>query len=145
MQDLDVRTGSGPADAAAGHTPLVLIAEDEPDNQAILRTVVESIIEARAVVAADGLQVLRTVEREKPDIVLLDLMMPLLDGFQVAARMRANPAMADIPIVAVSALARPGDREAAIEAGCDDFVRKPFDLDDLERVIIRYLRVTSDE
>jgi two-component system, cell cycle response regulator DivK len=72
-------------------------------------------------------------------MILLDLMMPGLDGFQVAQRLKADPATASIPIVAVSALARPDDREAALAAGCDEFVRKPFDLDELERVIRGYL------
>jgi CheY-like chemotaxis protein len=83
--------------------------------------------------------VLASVERERPRMILLDLMMPILDGFQVAQRLKGDPATASIPIVAVSALARPDDREAALAAGCDEFVRKPFDLDELEQVIRTYL------
>jgi CheY-like chemotaxis protein len=119
---------------------LVLIAEDEPDNQVILQTVVESLVGARSCVVGDGLAVLASVERERPCIILLDLMMPVLDGFEVAQRLKSHPATASIPIVAVSALARPDDREAALAAGCDEFVRKPFDLDELERVIRGYLQ-----
>lgn len=118
---------------------LVLIGEDEPDNQVILQTVVESLVGARAAVAGDGLAVLACVERERPRMILLDLMMPGLDGFQVTRHLKGDPATAAIPIVAVSALARPDDREAALAAGCDDFVRKPFELDDLEAVIRTYL------
>jgi CheY-like chemotaxis protein len=65
--------------------------------------------------------------------------MPGLDGFQVTRQLKGDPATASIPIVAVSAMARPDDREAALAAGCDDFVRKPFELDDLEAVIRTYL------
>ncbi len=118
---------------------LVLIGEDEPDNQVILQTVVESLVGARATVAGDGLAVLASVERERPQMILLDLMMPGLDGFQVTRQLKADPATANIPIIAVSAMARPDDREAALAAGCDDFVRKPFELDDLEAVIRNYL------
>ncbi len=118
---------------------LVLIGEDEPDNQVILQTVVESLVGARAEVAGDGLAVLASVERERPRMILLDLMMPGLDGFQVTRQLKGNPSTASIPIVAVSAMARPDDREAALAAGCDDFVRKPFELDDLEAVIRSYL------
>ncbi|HEY0582265.1 MAG TPA: response regulator [Chloroflexota bacterium] len=118
---------------------LVLIGEDEPDNQVILQTVVEALVGVRAEVAADGLAVLASVERERPRMILLDLMMPGLDGFQVTRQLKGNPATANIPIVAVSAMARPDDREAALAAGCDDFVRKPFELDDLEAVIRTYL------
>jgi CheY-like chemotaxis protein len=118
---------------------VILIAEDEPDNQVILQTVVESLVGARSSVVGDGLAVLASVEQERPRVILLDLMMPVLDGFQVAQRLKGDPATASIPIVAVSALARPDDREAALAAGCDEFVRKPFDLDELEQVIRTYL------
>ena len=118
---------------------LVLIGEDEPDNQVILQTVVESLVGARAAVAGDGLAVLASVERERPKMILLDLMLPALDGFQVARQLKGDPATRAIPIVAVSAMARPDDREAALAAGCDEFVRKPFDLDELERVIRAHL------
>lgn|SRR5207302_2040265 len=117
----------------------VLIAEDEPDNQVILQTVVEALVGVRSEVVGDGLAVLASIERERPRMILLDLMMPLLDGFQVARRLKSDPATASIPIVAVSALARPDDREEALAAGCDEFVRKPFELDELEQVIRNYL------
>jgi CheY-like chemotaxis protein len=118
---------------------LVLIGEDEPDNRIILQTVVETLLGVRAEVAGDGLAVLASVERERPKVILLDLMMPGLDGFQVTRHLKADPATAGIPIVAVSAMARPDDRETALAAGCDEFVRKPFELDDLEAVIRAYL------
>jgi CheY-like chemotaxis protein len=118
---------------------LVLIGEDEPDNQVILQTVVETLVGVRAEVAGDGLAVLASVERERPRMILLDLMLPALDGFQVARQLKGDPATREIPIVAVSAMARPDDREAALAAGCDDFVRKPFELDDLEALIKKYL------
>src|SRR5438093_2238860 len=118
---------------------MVLIGEDEPDNRVILQTVVESLVGVRAAVAGDGLAVLASVERERPRVILLDLMMPGLDGFEVTRQLKADPATASIPIVAVSALARPDDREAALAAGCDEFVRKPFELDELEALIKGYL------
>src|SRR5207248_11230841 len=118
---------------------LVLIGEDEPDNQVILQTVVESLVGVRAEVAGDGLAVLASVERERPLMILLDLMMPVLDGFEVARQLNADPGTAGIPIVAVAALARPDDREAALAAGCDEFLRKPFELDHLEALIRNYL------
>ena len=124
----------------ASDDTLILIGEDEPDNQLIMQTVVESLVGARAEVASDGLAVLASVERERPRMILLDLMMPGLDGFQVTRQLKSDPSTADIPIVAVSALARPDDREAALAAGCDNFVRKPFELDELEALINSYLQ-----
>jgi CheY-like chemotaxis protein len=125
--------------AEVSDNTLILIGEDEPDNQVILQTVVESLVGVRAEVAGDGLAVLACVQRERPRMILLDLMMPGLDGFQVTRQLKADPSTASIPIVAVSAMARPDDREAALAAGCDEFVRKPFELDDLEAVIRTYL------
>src|ERR671939_1084942 len=119
---------------------VILIAEDEPDNQVILQTVVEALVGARSNVVGDGLAVLASVERERPRMILLDLMMPVLDGFQVAQQLKSDPATAQIPIVAVSALARPDDREEALAAGCDEFVRKPLELEDLAMVIRGCLR-----
>jgi two-component system, cell cycle response regulator DivK len=119
--------------------PLILIGEDEPDNQVIMQTVVETLVGARASVAGDGLAVLASVQRERPRVILLDLMMPVLDGFEVTRQLKADPATASIPIVAISALARPDDREAALAAGADDFVRKPFELDELEALLRGYL------
>jgi two-component system, cell cycle response regulator DivK len=124
---------------------LVLIGEDEPDNQIILQTVVESLVGVRADVAGNGLAVLASVQRERPNVILLDLMMPGLDGFQVTRQLKANPETATIPIVAISAMARPDDRDAALAAGCDEFVRKPFELEDLETVIRGYLEAVAQQ
>jgi two-component system, cell cycle response regulator DivK len=124
---------------------LVLIGEDEPDNPIILQTVVESLVGVRADVAGNGLAVLASVQRERPNVILLDLMMPGLDGFQVTRQLKANPETATIPIVAISAMARPDDRDAALAAGCDEFVRKPFELEDLETVIRGYLEAVAQQ
>jgi two-component system cell cycle response regulator DivK len=115
--------------------PVVLIVEDEPDNRAVLQTVVEDFVGARAVLAADGQEALDAIAREQPNLVLLDLLMPVLDGFTVAQMLKSDSATAQIPIVALSALARQEDEQAAREAGCDAFVAKPFDLDNVERTI----------
>ena len=124
---------------------LVLIGEDEPDNQIILQTIVESLVGVRADVAGNGLAVLASVQRERPNVILLDLMMPGLDGFQVTRQLKGNPETASIPIVAISAMARPDDRDAALAAGCDEFVRKPFELEDLEAVIRSYLEAVAQQ
>ncbi len=128
-----------PSPDPSGGSQLVLIAEDEPDNQAILQMVVETLVGARATLAANGLEVLEAVERERPAVILLDLMMPLVDGFEVARRLKARPATASIPVIAISALARAGDREDALAAGCDDFIRKPFEIDALEALLRAHL------
>jgi CheY-like chemotaxis protein len=127
-------------DGEGQRRPRVLIAEDEPDNQVIMQTVIEAAFGADVRVAGNGLEVMSIVQSEPTDLLLLDLMMPLLDGFEVARQLKSNPATAGVPIIAVSALARPGDREDALAAGCDDFLRKPFDIDDLEQVVGSHLK-----
>lgn len=113
----------------------VLIVEDEPDNQAIVRAVVEEMVGCSVILADDGLEALTKVSDEVPNLVLLDLMLPKLDGYEVARRLKGNPRTQNVPIIAITALARPADRTRALEAGCDDYVDKPFDLDALEQKI----------
>jgi CheY-like chemotaxis protein len=120
--------------------PSILIVEDEPTNLAILQTVVEDFIGARAVLAADGQEALAAVRQEHPDLIILDLMMPVLDGFSVAQQLKGDPDTAQIPIIALTAMARQQDEEAALRAGCDAFVAKPFDLETVEAAIRAHLR-----
>jgi two-component system, cell cycle response regulator DivK len=120
--------------------PSILIVEDEPTNLAILQTVVEDFIGARAVLAADGQEALAAVRQEHPDLIILDLMLPVLDGFAVAQQLKGAPDTARIPIIALTAMARQQDEEAALRAGCDAFVAKPFDLETVEAAIRAHLR-----
>ncbi|MCL4535650.1 MAG: response regulator [Bacteroidetes bacterium] len=120
----------------------VLIVEDEPDNQEIVRAVVEDMVGCRAVLAGDGVEALARVSEELPSLVLLDLMLPKMDGYEVARRLKNDPRSRHVPIIAITALARPADRTRALECGCDDYVDKPFDLDALETKV--RARVFSD-
>ena len=122
---------------------MILIVEDEPNNRAILQTLVQDFLRARTMVADDGQQALDAVAREKPDLILMDLMMPVLDGLSTVRRLKGDPATAGIPIIALTALARMEDQTAAKEAGCDAFIAKPFDLEDVERAVSRFLDGTE--
>jgi DNA-binding response OmpR family regulator len=85
--------------------------------------------------APDGQTALRLAHDEHPDVILLDIMMPRMDGFEVCRRLKADPHTADIPVVMVTALSESADRVRGLEAGADDFVTKPIDFDLLESVI----------
>lgn len=106
----------------------VLVIEDNDQNLYLVRFLLESrqhrMEEARN--GPDGIA--RAIERP-PDVVLLDIQLPLMDGYEVARRLRALRTMDAIPIVAVTSYAMSGDRQKALEAGCDAYVEKPIDPD----------------
>jgi len=118
-----------------GEHPLVLIVEDEPDNREIMKTVVEELLGMRSVLAKDGETALRLAATLKPAVVVMDLMMPVLDGFGAIRRLKSQPETEAIPVIAISALSRLSDRRRALEAGANGYVSKPFDLDTLAAAI----------
>jgi signal transduction histidine kinase/ActR/RegA family two-component response regulator len=113
----------------------VLIVEDEVENQTLMRAVVEDMLGAEATVCTDGEHCLVEAEEQPPAVILLDLMLPGMSGWEVARRLRQRPSTTAIPIVAVSALARAQEREAALHAGCNAYLAKPFTPEELVRVI----------
>ena len=103
----------------------VLIAEDNAVNRELLR----ELLTARGYVveeAADGVQALELMQKRKPDLLLLDLNMPVLDGFATLRKIRENPALSTLPVLAVTASAMRGDQEKALEVGFDGYVSKPI-------------------
>jgi CheY-like chemotaxis protein len=119
-----------PATAAASSSPRILIADDNPQGVELLEAyLAEGDWELRT--AADGEQTLRQVADWHPDLILLDVMMPRISGFEVCKRLRANPATRDIGVLMVTALDQPSDAERAIEAGTDDFISKPINKAEL--------------
>jgi two-component system, sensor histidine kinase and response regulator len=115
----------------------ILIIEDEANNLDVARRIVRGAGH-EALTATDGLAGLEIARRERPDAVLVDLLLPKLDGWSVTRAIREEPWAKKIPIVAVSALAMQADRERAREAGCDDFVTKPYAPAELRAVLSRY-------
>ena len=113
----------------------VLIVEDERDNQDLMRTVVDDLLGGVATVCGDGERAVFEAVEQPPALILLDLMLPSLSGWEVARRLRQNQRTKDVPIIAVSALARPQERESALHAGCDGYLSKPFSPDDMARLI----------
>ena len=121
---------------------LILIGEDEPDNQVILQTVVESFVGARAEVAADGLAVLASVERERPRMILLDLMMPGLDGFAVCREIQRRHQLPP-PVIFVTAHDNTFSRVKGLDAGAVDYLTKPFEAAELLARVRSALRTNA--
>lgn len=103
----------------------ILVIEDQEDNRAILRDLLAASGFAY-LEATDGRAGVEAAERERPDLILMDIQLPEIDGYDATRRIKANPALADIPIIAVTSYALSGDEAKAREAGCDDYVTKPY-------------------
>jgi CheY-like chemotaxis protein len=123
----------------------ILIAEDNAVNRELLRELLEmrgyTVVEA-----CDGDEALRMIEQTQPDLLLLDIGMPVLDGFAVVRKIRENPRLAALPVVAVTAYAMQGDRERILNANFDGYLSKPVNsrslAEELDRLLIR--RVNQD-
>jgi two-component system, cell cycle response regulator DivK len=103
----------------------ILVVEDQEDNRRILRDLLTNagyeIVEAE-----NGEQALAFAARERPDLILMDIQLPLLDGYEVTRRIKADPALRAIPIIAITSYALSGDENKARAAGCDAYVTKPY-------------------
>ena len=115
----------------------VLIAEDQPDSRQLMEHILMRFhpYGVRIFSARDGIEAHEIAEREAPDLILLDIMMPGMNGYEICRKVKANPETAHAHIIMVSARTQPEDRRQAALAGADEFVTKPFDTDHiLERV-----------
>jgi CheY-like chemotaxis protein len=119
-------------------TTRVLIAEDNPVNRELLRELLENRGYAVAE-ACDGLEALKMVEAAPPDLLLLDIGMPLLDGYGVVLKLRADPRFSLLPVLAITAYAMQGDREKILHAGFDGYLSKPINAAALTLEIDRLL------
>ena len=109
----------------------ILYVEDNDDNVYMLKMRLELLDEFEVVVADDGEKGCAAAVAEKPDLILMDLDLPVIDGWEATRRLKADPQTLDIPVIALSAHALAGAREKALAAGCDDFDTKPVDFERL--------------
>jgi CheY-like chemotaxis protein len=117
----------------------ILYMEDNDDNVYMLKLRLELLDEFEVLVAEDGQVGCDMAAAEKPDLILLDLELPIVDGWEAARRLKSNPETRGIPIIALTAHALAGAREAALAAGCDEFDTKPINFDRLVGTIRRVL------
>jgi len=115
----------------------VLIVDDAEENIDILVDALGELYDVS--VAMDGESALEAVSEEKPDIILLDIMMPGMNGYDVCKRIQANPDTAGVPIVFMSALDNVGDRARGLELGAVDYIIKPFDISEIQDKVRNHL------
>jgi CheY-like chemotaxis protein len=104
--------------------PVILVVDDNQQNLELLQVYLEDV-DCRSIPAHDGPEALEIIAKEPPDLILLDVMMPKMSGFEVCRRIKNDPKTSDIPVIMVTALNEFGDIERAIDSGTDDFLSKP--------------------
>ena len=117
----------------------VLYVEDNDDNVYMLKMRLELLGDFEVLAAEDGEKGCEMAAAERPDIILMDLEMPVVDGWEATRRLRSNPQTRDIPVIALSAHALAGERERALAAGCNEFDSKPIEFDRLVATLRRIL------
>jgi two-component system cell cycle response regulator DivK len=116
----------------------ILVVEDQPDNRQILRDLLGSA-GYELVEAENGEEALAAVARQRPDLILMDIQLPIMDGYETTRRIRANTELQAIPILAVTSYALAGDEDKALAAGCDGYVTKPYSPRQLLAKVREYL------
>ena len=117
----------------------ILLVEDNEMNRDMLSRRLERR-GYQVIIAIDGEEGLRMAQAERPDLILMDMSLPLLDGWEVTRQLKATPQTRSIPIIALTAHAMAGDREKALEAGCDDYDTKPVEM---SRLLTKIEQLTS--
>jgi two-component system alkaline phosphatase synthesis response regulator PhoP len=111
-------------DRAQDKAPIVLVVDDNIQNLELLQVYLEDV-DCQTIPARDGPEALEIIAKDPPDLILLDVMMPKMSGFEVCKRIKNDPKTSDIPVIMVTALNEFGDIERAIDSGTDDFLSKP--------------------
>jgi two-component system cell cycle response regulator DivK len=129
----------GDRDMKKGSARKILVVEDNQDNREMVVKVLKfngyEVIEA-----VDGEEGIEKAKTEAPALILLDIYLPKMDGYEVAKRLKGDTGLKDIPVIALTAHAMKGNREQALAAGCDGYISKPIDIRELPKQIEQFLR-----
>jgi two-component system, cell cycle response regulator DivK len=116
----------------------ILYVEDNVDNRTLVRRILLSE-HYELIEAINAMDALRVLENTKPDLILMDINMPDMDGYTLTAKIKTTPGFERVPILAITANVMRGDKEKTLEAGCDGYIQKPLDIDQLIREVERFL------
>ncbi|EPL04791.1 response regulator [Pseudomonas sp. TH05] len=139
QQSLPVLAPRAHAGNAHGEGRNVLLVEDNPVNQTVIQAMLRSL-GFTVSIATDGAQAIRSAESLIFEAILMDCRLPLIDGYEATRQIRQLPGCADLPIIALTANALQGDREACLSAGMNDYLAKPFKRTDLQQILQRWVR-----
>jgi two-component system cell cycle response regulator DivK len=119
-------------------TRTILYVEDNVDNRILVRRILQAegydVLEA-----GNARETLQVVQGTRPDLILVDINMPEVDGYTLTSRLKSDPNLSTVPVIAITANVMRGDRERTLAAGCDGYIQKPIDVDYLPRQIARFL------
>ena len=121
----------------------ILLVEDNPATMEVMQQELE-VLGYDVAVARDGAEAVEMAGSELPDLIIMDMLMPKMDGGEAAARIRKNPKTQAIPILAATAKALPEDRDICLASGCDDYIAKPFSYRELHAAIEKLLKRQSE-
>src|SRR5579864_165840 len=116
----------------------ILVVEDQEDNRQIIRDMLAAT-NYEVTEAENGVEALAAVAKVQPDLILMDIQLPIMDGYAATRRIKADPALRSIPIIAVTSYALSGEEKKAREAGCDDYIPKPYSPRELLAKVRQYL------
>ncbi len=117
---------------------VILIVEDEPKNQKLVRDLLQASGNS-TIEATDGKQGVELAKAKKPDLILMDVQMPVMDGLEATRILKADATISNIPVLALTSYAMKGDKEKILEAGCDGYLAKPFEIQELLKTVAEYL------
>jgi CheY-like chemotaxis protein/anti-sigma regulatory factor (Ser/Thr protein kinase) len=121
-----------------GKMVTVLVVEDTPTSAMVVNDYLEAIGH-RVILAPNGMEAITLAKKEQPDLILMDVQMPVMDGLEASQKIHAEAGLEQVPIIALTALAMPGDRERCLQAGMQGYLTKPFMLKELDQVLEQYL------
>ncbi len=117
---------------------IILIVEDEPKNLTLLRDLLQ-VSGYSTIEATDGEQGIASAKSKKPDLILMDIQMPVMDGLEATRILKADTTTSNIPVLALTSYAMKGDKERILEAGCNGYLAKPFSIKELLETVAEYL------